>query len=863
MKQDREALIATRNRHSWLKLRMAVGRARRLGALLPDLISITVLACIGWNITGAIVACADISLYDESNYLDWGRNIPTQGLPGGSYAPLYAVWYFLLGIVKPDPIDLYYFNVRILMLLLPVSVYCAVRAIGARPILSLLVASGIVFCRGNILIEPKVSHFAAVILLFALAVVFRVPTGRDRLFACAIGALVCGYVRPEFSVAGLYFGMALLVWTMLDTFRRSADRIRSWMQLGAFVILVLIVLMLFGPPLNSGDRSLIAFGQHFARNWTVWNGSAINPWTGWEQILRREFGDIHSFAEAVMRRPDLVGRHVGTNLSELTTRTLAVLNWGPVFNSTVLDRFQWLLFLLLFGGALFFTQGRGNLSRKSIGRRVVDRMVWIVLMLVPPMLASVLISPRDHYVLFLALGILIGLAALIVAAPAQLSWKDTLSVVLLGSAMLFVAPDVGATYGYSGSRPAYDTIMFLRALRLPGELRILEAEGGYNIYLGEGAHRIAEYQKATSFYTFLAEKKPNVIVVTDGLWRAPGFGDDAEFSRFMSEPSKYGFEALDLSHLSRLILVSSVLLEQADVSGVERRAYRGARIGAFRDGEWLLDVIGSGIYDAKVDRRIHLGSPRGMPLVGDWNGNGHQRVGFFENGVWYLEFNGDGVWDGGVIDKVYRFGMAGAQPFVGDWNGDDKDEIAIYVNGFWFLDVNGNGVWDGEPTDKMIIWGFAGSTPVTGDWNGDGRTKVGLYKDGLWYLDVDGNGIWDGGTTDRMIAWGWTGTTPVVGDWNGDGKTKVGVYLNGFWFLDMDGNGIWDGGTTDKMIILGWSGTAPVVGDWNGDGKTKVGTFVNGYWYLDYNGNGAWDGGSVDKEYVFGQAGDVPVVGRW
>ena len=288
------------------------------------------------------------------------------------------------------------------------------------------------------------------------------------------------------------------------------------------------------------------------------------------------------------------------------------------------------------------------------------------------------------------------------------------------------------------------------------------------------------------------------------------------------------------------------------------------KIGTYNSGQWKLDFDGNGAFDPGVDKSFTWGWPVTTPVHGDWNGDGKQKAGlYYINGLWYLDYNGDGVWDGGVNDKVYGFGMAGAQPLVGDWNGDGKDEIGIYFNGFWFLDMNGNGQWDGPSTDKMIIWGWSGATPVIGDWNGNGKKKVGVFYNGLWYLDYDGNGTWDNGVADKVYGFGMFGVRPMVGDWNGDGKDEIGIYLNGFWFLDMNGNGVWDGETTDRMTILGWTGTTPVVGDWNGDGKTKVGTFLNGYWYLDYNGNGVWDGEAADKAYVFGQAGDTPIVGRW
>jgi hypothetical protein len=297
------------------------------------------------------------------------------------------------------------------------------------------------------------------------------------------------------------------------------------------------------------------------------------------------------------------------------------------------------------------------------------------------------------------------------------------------------------------------------------------------------------------------------------------------------------------------------------------------KIGTYNAGQWYLDVSGTGAWAGDppdVAGSFGAGLPGAIPVVGDWNGDGHKKMGVFYQGFWYLDFKGDGVWDGGVVDKQYIFGWSDPNviPVVGDWNGDGRTKIGVYYQGFWYLDYDGNGIWDGGINDKTynIGWPATGVTPIVGDWSGTGTSKIGIYYYGFWYLDYDGDGVWNP-AKDKSYNFGWqaTGVTPIMGDWNGDGRAKIGIYYYGFWYLDYDGNGVWDGGVNDKMYNLGWSDPAvmPVVGDWTGTGTTKIGVFYDGYWYLDFKGNGIWDGGIVDKAYVWGQPGDTPVVGAW
>jgi hypothetical protein len=247
-------------------------------------------------------------------------------------------------------------------------------------------------------------------------------------------------------------------------------------------------------------------------------------------------------------------------------------------------------------------------------------------------------------------------------------------------------------------------------------------------------------------------------------------------------------------------------------------------------------------------------------------------------GRWYLDTTGNGVWNPGV-DTVYtNFGTTGDIPVVGDWNGDGHPKIGVFrvVNGVgrWYLDTNGNGVWNAGVDAVYTNFGQPGDIPVTGDWNGDGKTEIGVFRivngQGRWYLDTNGYGVLDPGVDTVYTNFGTTGDIPVVGDWNGDGHPKIGVFrvVNGVgrWYLDTNGNGVWNAGVDTVYTNFGQTGDIPVTGDWNADGRTKIGIFriVNGQgrFYLDFNGNGVWEGAS-DKMFQFGSPGDRPVAGRW
>jgi FtsP/CotA-like multicopper oxidase with cupredoxin domain len=254
-------------------------------------------------------------------------------------------------------------------------------------------------------------------------------------------------------------------------------------------------------------------------------------------------------------------------------------------------------------------------------------------------------------------------------------------------------------------------------------------------------------------------------------------------------------------------------------------------------------------------RAYNAAGTSGLPIPDD--------IGAYRAGEWYMDVNNNGAWEPGT-DFYGFFGTADMTPITGDWNGDGRKEIGAYRAGDWYLDLNGNGLWDGEPTDVLIAsFGDATDIPVVGDWNGDGIASIGIYRPGTstWYLDYDGNGAFQT-AVDVTAPFGQVGDIPVVGDWDGSGTDDIGVYRNGRWELDFNGNYIWEGSPTDILVAsFGVAGMLPVVGDWTGIGVDRIGAYRDGDWYLDIDGNGIWNP-AIDRQMgPFGVAGMVPMIG--
>jgi hypothetical protein len=275
-------------------------------------------------------------------------------------------------------------------------------------------------------------------------------------------------------------------------------------------------------------------------------------------------------------------------------------------------------------------------------------------------------------------------------------------------------------------------------------------------------------------------------------------------------------------------------------------------------GRWILARAD---YDqVQVIRQEQFGNPDGVPIVGDFNGDGISEIGVFIDGQWFIDINGNGRWD--AEDLWAQLGSAADHPVAGDWDGDGKDDIGIYgpawprdpwaitrepglpdpanllthptgamknmpptdedaTSGGRMLKRTADGRARSDRIDHVFHFGSPVHVPVAGDWNGDGIRQIGVFRDGHWNLDTNGDGRFT--EVDAAFAFGQAGDVPVVGDFNADGIDEVGVYRAGKWLLDVNNDQQLD--AHDKVFELGGPGDKPIVGDWNDDGTDDPGVY--------------------------------------
>ena len=184
---------------------------------------------------------------------------------------------------------------------------------------------------------------------------------------------------------------------------------------------------------------------------------------------------------------------------------------------------------------------------------------------------------------------------------------------------------------------------------------------------------------------------------------------------------------------------------------------------------------------------IRLPAASGIPLMGDWNGDGLATPGIYQNGSWRITNAAAGTrqWE-----NLTRFGGATDTPVVGYLDGDRRVDVGTFNNGTW------NWQLSSQSNRTREQFGEPGDRPVVGDWDGDGKDDLGVFRNGSWILrifgvdeppkvskDVTVTMIPEAKAALLTFAWGQPTDVPIAGDWDGDGTDTPGLVRNGSQWL--------------------------------------------------------------------------------
>src|SRR5215207_7444138 len=166
-----------------------------LSSSTADGLAILFLLLAGLKFTYRLPSILDIDLSDEGAYLYRGVKLVQDGVPLAENAPLYSAWYYVLSLLQPDRIALYYLNYKALTVLPPILVFLLLRRYGLSTLASVIISGLFLISAANLPVLPKPSHFALIIILLSPIAATYTKHDTSAILLMSIGTLLCSYAR--------------------------------------------------------------------------------------------------------------------------------------------------------------------------------------------------------------------------------------------------------------------------------------------------------------------------------------------------------------------------------------------------------------------------------------------------------------------------------------------------------------------------------------------------------------------------------------------------------------------------------------------------------------------------------------------
>jgi hypothetical protein len=410
----------------------------------------------------------DLALDDEAVYMGAGTDFFHKILwpPGydGLYSSyedggLYAGLYGLLSVFFSDPIDLYIYGGTLIVAAAVICGGAAIYCLSGSTLVAVLIA-GPVILSGELTTWPRVSFAAIAAIAFGLSAAAAAPSLRIKTALLLCAAYLAAFIRPEF-VLSFYLLLALQIGLLLRRPRSvtGADGIASGLAL--LFVAAMSALWSF-PVIQGGERAFVAFGAHYAVRFAATHPLAIDPWIDWRTVIAAEFPGAETVFQASLAAPDKMLGYIAENIEELAVATVQVL--GTTVRRHVPFAVLWVL-----AAALWL----GTSARRE--RWPAPRAeFWLALVFAaPPLIATITIFPRHHYIVLLLFALSAAAAAALRPVRSPLAPVLALAVAIGVAASAAPLPAV--------PQPLLATVLKLR--EQTGLHRMFEIDGGWCYFM--------------------------------------------------------------------------------------------------------------------------------------------------------------------------------------------------------------------------------------------------------------------------------------------------------------------------------------------------------------------------------------------
>jgi hypothetical protein len=558
----------------------AFDRAAGIAAAHPIALGVVLLLLCGWKFTFGLDRALDIDPHHEAMYLGYMLGIYPGGTPP-EYSPVYVWFYALEHFFQPDIIQVFYIQMTLLTVLLPVALFVFLMVRRVPFFVALPSAFYVLIAAANLPVRPKPMHLALIVMFLGLAVFVKLGERPARWGFMLVLCAALSLIRPELLYALIFIGLYCAYLIV-----RERQLWRHWLAACALAALGIATLYwALGVPLF-GERSMLAIAFHFGANYSSWHHTGDVPFTeDFETIFARVFGHPTSIPGAFLANP-------GAFLHSMLTNTLHLPKalggmWLAHFNVLLPRYLPWTFIeagfvaLAAIGGAVALWRRRAaEETRFSVTalvagvRRVAaasPETICLVLFLIPYASMMVIIYPRYHYAT--AVGVIIGALALtaLAARPATPVLKR--AHLLLLPLLLAMTPSIGSVGARIDERPGsvvaaplttLAEARYLQTLHPQSIVHIFEStDPGVSPYAGPMYRSTSEMAKPRGVAAFLADNDISVVIDDERLRDFQRFGDDPEWAQFRRAPQDFGFAAEKLPGTGAVVYVKQSLLATA------------------------------------------------------------------------------------------------------------------------------------------------------------------------------------------------------------------------------------------------------------------------------------------------------------
>ena len=434
----------------------------------------------------------NISLYDESFYLDSGNHIHASTfIHGLQSSPLYGLWFRILTRFFPDALDRYFASW--VLLVTSVSIFPAMLKIPRSWLYTLVLVSIPFFS-----ITPYISLFASLFLVGGLCFILRNES--TTISALSISCALCfliAFARPEYALGVFFSAGAAVIALALG----KAHISRRVMVLTLLLVAFLASTMLFVVLHSDTRRSGSAFAQH------------VNLRASQKGLLGNADPWLSSYAQKALNvDPNDSVVNIDATIGDFFRADPRLFIKYITYN-LIDPRMIGLLF------AVFLVVIWPWLKPERASLRPVSCFVFLISL--PSIASSLLIYPEHHYAVIIFPSVLI-LALQMLKKPRWITEAAFSWIFVLGFTIMFVH-EVAARVEWK-LRPPQPTpgVLAVECLRnIEREHPVKDATmfdpiGLPDVYLSSPHKRVAIYDIPdwNSFRSWAIQTKPGWILIT-------------------------------------------------------------------------------------------------------------------------------------------------------------------------------------------------------------------------------------------------------------------------------------------------------------------------------------------------------------